>query len=137
VVLTSGTETFSLATAEALACGTPVVGPARGAVGELIVASGGGLAFTAGSAPALGHALRTLLSLSPESRRAVGQSGRDHILRHFTWDRVGGRLADAYDAVLEARARGRGDGAGDARPASVPDAVAGVSDEPAQQLRAS
>jgi alpha-1,6-mannosyltransferase len=138
VVLTSGTETFSLATAEALACGTPVVGPARGAVGELIVASGGGLAFTAGSAPALGHALRTLLSLSPESRRAVGQSGRDHILRHFTWDRVGGRLADAYDAVLEARARGRGgDGAVGARPASVPDAVAAPDDPPAQQLRAS
>jgi alpha-1,6-mannosyltransferase len=99
VVLTSGTETFSLATAEALACGTPVVGPARGAVGELVVKSGGGLAFTAGSAPALGHALRTLLALSPEARRAVGQSGRAHILEHFTWERVAGRLADVYASV--------------------------------------
>jgi glycosyltransferase involved in cell wall biosynthesis len=99
VVLTSGTETFSLATAEALACGTPVVGPARGAVGELVVKSGGGLAFTAGSAPALGHALRTLLALSPESRRAVGQSGRAHILEHFTWERVVGRLAEVYTSV--------------------------------------
>lgn len=105
VVLTSGTETFSLATAEALACGTPVVGPARGAVGELVVESGGGLAFTAGSSAALGHALRTLLALDPEARRAVGRSGRAHILKHFTWDRVGARLADAYGAVLEARGR--------------------------------
>ena len=105
VVLTSGTETFSLATAEALACGTPVVGPARGAVGELVVESGGGLAFTAGSSPALGHALRTLLALEPEARRAVGKSGRAHILKHFTWDRVGARLADAYGAVLETRGR--------------------------------
>jgi alpha-1,6-mannosyltransferase len=105
VVLTSSTETFSLATAEALACGTPVVGPARGAVGELVVESGGGLAFTAGSSSALGHALRTLLALDPEARRAAGKSRRAHILRHFTWDRVGARLADAYGAVLESRGR--------------------------------
>jgi glycosyltransferase involved in cell wall biosynthesis len=99
VVLTSGTETFSLATAEALACGTPVVGPARGAVGELVVASGGGLAFTSGSGPALAHALRTVLALEPEARRAVGASGRAHILRHFTWDSVADRLADTYASV--------------------------------------
>jgi alpha-1,6-mannosyltransferase len=99
VVLTSGTETFSLATAEALACGTPVVGPARGAVGELVVSSGGGLAFTSGSAPALGHALRTVLALDPAARRAVGASGRAHILRHFTWDSVADRLAETYESV--------------------------------------
>ena len=85
-----------------------VVGPARGAVGELVVGSGGGLAFTAGSSSALGHALRTLLALEPEARRAVGNSGRAHILRHFTWDRVGARLADAYGAVLESRGRPNG-----------------------------
>ena len=130
VVLTSGTETFSLATAEALACGTPVVGPARGAVGELVVESGGGLAFTAGSSQALGHALRTLLALEPEARRAVGRSGRAHILRHFTWDRVGARLADAYGAVLEARGR--------PKDLIAPPAVDVALGEPAEpQLRAS
>ncbi len=133
VVLTSGTETFSLATAEALACGTPVVGPARGAVGELVVESGGGLAFTAGSSSALGHALRTLLALEPEARRAVGASGRAHILRHFTWDRVGARLADAYGAVLEARGRPTGLTAPPRGPV-----IDGAFDQPAeQQLRAS
>jgi glycosyltransferase involved in cell wall biosynthesis len=146
VVLTSGTETFSLATAEALACGTPVVGPARGAVGEMVVASGGGLAFTAGSAPALGHALRTLLSLSPEARRAVGQSGREHVLRDFTWERVGDRLAEAYAAVLEARGsrlgkplRPRHDACGvGVRAGAVVDAgVVVAPDEPVPQRRAS
>ena len=130
VVLTSGTETFSLATAEALACGTPVVGPARGAVGELVVESGGGLAFTAGSGPALGHALRTLLSMEAEARRAVGKSGRAHILKHFTWERVGARLADAYEAVLEARGRGY-------VMAAVPRAAVTVSAPAEQQRRAS
>ncbi len=131
VVLTSGTETFSLATAEALACGTPVVGPARGAVGELVVESGGGLAFSAGSSAALGHALRTLLALEPDARRAVGKSGRAHILKHFTWDRVGARLADAYGAVLE----GRGRPNPWAVPSQVPDVAADQAAEP--QRRAS
>ena len=137
VVLTSGTETFSLATAEALACGTPVVGPARGAVGELVVGSGGGLAFTAGSSSALGHALRTLLSMEPEARRAVGKSGRAHILRHFTWDRVGARLADAYGAVLESRGRPK-DLIAPTPLVAPPVAVDAVLDESTEpQLRAS
>jgi phosphatidylinositol alpha-1,6-mannosyltransferase len=137
VVLTSGTETFSLATAEALACGTPVVGPARGAVGELVVESGGGLAFTAGSSSALGHALRTLLSLEPEARRAVGKSGRAHILRHFTWERVGARLADAYGAVLDAR--GRPNDLIAPTPLAVPPPVVDIApDQPVEQeLKAS
>jgi len=101
-VLTSGTETFSLATAEALSCGTPVVGPARGAVGELIADSGGGLGFAAGSSPALGGALVDLLSRSSAERRAMGQRGRAHILSHFTWETVATRLTQAYDSVRPA-----------------------------------
>jgi len=98
-VMTSGTETFSLATAEALSCGTPVVGPARGAVGELIADSGGGLGFAAGSSPALGGALVDLLSRPGDERRALGRRGRAHIVNHFTWETVAARLAQAYDAV--------------------------------------
>jgi len=99
VVLTSGTETFSLATAEALACGTPVVGPARGAVGELVTGSGAGRTFAAGSPASLGAALAAVLSAPAEARRQMGARGREHILRHFTWDAVGARLAEAYAAV--------------------------------------
>ena len=102
VVLTSGTETFSLVTAEALACGTAVVGPARGAVGEFIAESGAGVAFTAGSPTALGDALTSVLTQTPPQRRALGQRGRDHVLRHFTWDAVATRLTDAYRSVAPA-----------------------------------
>ena len=99
-VLTSGTETFSLATAEAMACGTPVVGPARGAVGELVDESGAGHAFIAGSAESLGDALSGLLARPRAERRALGQRGREHIVRHFTWDAVATRLADTYRSVV-------------------------------------
>lgn len=101
-VLTSGTETFSLATAEALACGTPVVGPARGAVGEFIADSGGGLAFAPGSSAALGETLCDLLSRPGDARRALGLRGRAHVVRHFTWDAVATRLTDAYQSAMAA-----------------------------------
>ncbi|HVR64438.1 MAG TPA: glycosyltransferase [Polyangia bacterium] len=99
-VLTSGTETFSLATAEAMACGTPVVGPARGAVGELIEDSGAGRTFIAGSPGSLGDVLSSLLARPQAARRALGQRGREHIARHFTWDAVATRLTDAYRSVM-------------------------------------
>ena len=98
-VMTSGTETFSLATAEALSCGTPVVGPARGAVGELIADSGGGLGFSAGSSPALGSALIDVLSRPVQERRELGRRGRAHIVNHFTWEAVATRLTEAYASV--------------------------------------
>ena len=43
--------------------------------------------------------LRTMLALEPAARRAVGASGRAHILSRFTWDRVADRLAEAYASV--------------------------------------
>jgi glycosyltransferase involved in cell wall biosynthesis len=103
-IVTSGTETFSLATAEALACGTPVVGPARGAVGEFISDSHAGRAFLPGSAAGLRGALLDLLSSRPEERRALGLRGREHIVRHFTWERVAARLTDVYESVTGATA---------------------------------
>jgi alpha-1,6-mannosyltransferase len=100
-VMTSGTETFSLATAEAMSCGTPVVGPARGAVGELITDSGAGVTFAAGSSGELGRALIALLAHPVGERRHLGQRGRQHILNHFTWDSVATRLTEAYESVRQ------------------------------------
>jgi alpha-1,6-mannosyltransferase len=100
-VLTSGTETFSLATAEALSCGTPIVGPARGAVGELITDSGAGVTFAAGSSRDLARALLDVLARPADERRALGQRGRQHIVNHFTWERVATRLTEAYESVRQ------------------------------------
>ncbi len=101
-VLTSGTETFSLATAEAMACGTPVVGPARGAIGEFIADAGAGVAFAPGSAAALGDALCDVLARPAAQRRALGLRGREHVVRHFTWEAVATRLTDAYQSAMAA-----------------------------------
>ena len=78
-----------------------MVGPARGAVGELITESGAGVTFTAGSSQELGGALIDLLARPPSERRELGRRGRQHIVNHFTWERVATRLTDAYDSVRQ------------------------------------
>jgi len=93
-------ETFSLSTAEALACGTPVVAPAAGGAGELVGRSGGGALFRSQDASDLAARVIEVLSLAPAERRALGMKGRDHVVAQFSWPAVATRLNAAYEAAL-------------------------------------
>ena len=99
VITPGGRETFSLGTAEALACGTPVIAPDSGGAGELVGDSGGGRCFRADDAGDLTAATVALLSLPLAERRALGQRGRAHILATYTWPAVMARLLEAYQHV--------------------------------------
>jgi glycosyltransferase involved in cell wall biosynthesis len=99
VVVPSQTETFSLTTAEALSCGTPVVGPDRGAVRELVEDSRCGRVFRAGDATSLAEAVIDLAHRSPEERAGMGSTGRAHVLANLTWAAVAARLLAAYGAL--------------------------------------
>jgi alpha-1,6-mannosyltransferase len=103
VAITPGArETFSLATAEALACGTPVVGADEGAAPELLAASGGGRTFRAGDAGALAAAAIALLGEERGARREMGARGRAHVVRSLSWSAVMARLLDQYRALVPA-----------------------------------
>ena len=96
-VITPGSrETFSLSTAEALACGTPVVAPAAGGAGELVTRSGGGLCFQPDDPGALASAAVDLLVLPDEQRTALGARGRAHMAAHHGWPAVCRRILAAY-----------------------------------------
>jgi len=100
VVLAPGEhESFSLATAEALACATPVVGADRGGNAELIDLSGGGLTFRSGRAATLAAGVVGLLGLPAHTRRELGEAGRAHVLRALTWEHVATRLCQVYESV--------------------------------------
>jgi glycosyltransferase involved in cell wall biosynthesis len=99
VVAPGARESFSLVAAEALACGTPVVGADAGGNGELLADSGGGLPFRAGDAAALAETLLRALALAPAERRALGLRGRAHVVSSLTWTAVCERLLSAYRAV--------------------------------------
>lgn len=98
-------ETFSLAAAEALAAGTPVIAPRRGGAGELVARSGGGTTFEPGSAPGLVTALQALLAHGDAALTEIRTRGRRHIAASHTWPRVIGRVRAIYDEVLHADAR--------------------------------
>jgi translocation and assembly module TamB len=96
VVVSSRAETFSLSTAEAISCGTLVVGTAGGAVADLIEYTGAGRTFRAGDSASLGGALLGALSTDAAARRAQGIAGRARLVERYTWAAVMQRLYDVY-----------------------------------------
>jgi alpha-1,6-mannosyltransferase len=103
-------ESFSLATAEAMASAVPVVAAAEGGAHELVAGSGAGLGFPPGSVDGLIAATRALLMASDGERSAMGARGRAHVVADHTWDRVFARIHGVYRDV--GRDAGRDVGAG-------------------------
>jgi glycosyltransferase involved in cell wall biosynthesis len=90
-------EGFGLPAAEALACETPVVATAVGAVGEVVTADTG-LLVAPGDVDALAAAIQSLLD-DPLRRLAMGQAGRERMVRHFGWSGAAARTVQAYTAA--------------------------------------
>ncbi len=89
-------ETFSFAAAEALACGTPVLCPDRGAAAELVEKSGLGQRFTAGDASSLVAAAAHARATSRADRGAAAHAARAFAERDLSWDAVVARLLAVY-----------------------------------------
>jgi glycosyltransferase involved in cell wall biosynthesis len=98
-------EGFGLPAAEAMACGTPVVATAAGALPEVVGTSGGGILVAVDSADALARGIRSLLA-QPAARAELGALGRKGVLAAYSWPSVAQRTAEAYAELLEER-RGR------------------------------
>ena len=96
-------ETFSLAAAEALAAGTPVVAALGSGSGELVTRSGGGATFEPGSAAALADAVCAALAMRSTERAAVRARGRGYIAALYTWPRVIARIHAVHGAALRER----------------------------------
>jgi glycosyltransferase involved in cell wall biosynthesis len=91
-------EGFGLPAAEAMACGTPVVAAASGALPEVIETGGGGLLVPPADANALAKALATLFEQS-EARARLGADARQRIVDAYSWPRIAARTADLYAAL--------------------------------------
>ena len=112
VLPTTALEGFGLATLEALASATPVVGTPVGGTVELLDEFQGlptvpaDLLISSVDAEALAAGMRTWAMLETEQRERAGRACRRHATEHFTWDRTVDHLEQRYRALAGPRRTG-------------------------------
>jgi D-inositol-3-phosphate glycosyltransferase len=84
-----------------MACGIPVVGTRVGGLQTVIENGTSGLLVPAGDDEALADAMAEVLT-DARLRLHLAHGARDRA-EHFTWRRVGDRMVDLYDRVLDER----------------------------------
>jgi glycosyltransferase involved in cell wall biosynthesis len=111
IYVTVSAEGFGLTVAEALACGTPAVGPHYSSVPEVIGPAGvtvpeGGLIdneydhmWWAVDEKAYGKAVERLVENVTE-RRLLGAKGPRHVEQHFSWDEAARRFALIIETAI-------------------------------------
>ncbi|MGZ4919806.1 MAG: glycosyltransferase family 4 protein [Halobacteriota archaeon] len=97
-VVPSSLEGFSKPALESMACGTPVVGSAVGAIPELID-DRSGVVVPPRDSSALADALIRLLQ-DKERTTSMGAAARQRALTRFSWDTVTPKVVDACRASL-------------------------------------
>lgn len=92
-------EAFGLYVIEAMASGVPVVQPRHASFPELLEATGGGLLCEPNTA-ALADGIEELLS-QPERARALGETGRQAVLRTFSVERMARDMIEVFQEVQQ------------------------------------
>ncbi|MEH1012843.1 glycosyltransferase [Micromonospora sp. CPCC 206060] len=87
---------------EAMACGVPVVGYARGGVADTVVDEVTGRLVKPGDVRGLGITLRRLLA-DDAGRFAYGHAAVDRVRCSYTWERTAGALERLYERVVRRR----------------------------------
>jgi len=100
-VLPSYSENYGIVVAEALACGTPVVTTTCTPWKELLDADAG--RWVAPERGPLAEALRELLKMPKEKRKAMGHRGRKLVFEGHTWENAARKLQTVYQCILEGK----------------------------------
>src|SRR4029453_1030634 len=98
VLPTRELEGFGLVTVEALACGTPVLGTPVGATPEILRALCPSLVFRGTAPEAMADDLERFLAdmaRDPDAYARLRAACREHVERHYTWERASGELEGA------------------------------------------
>jgi len=97
-VTTPWYEPFGLTPLEAMACGRPVIGSAVGGIPYTVLDGQTGLLVPPRDPQALAASLYEML-IHAERRKRMGEAGRRHIEREFTWPRTALRIAMLYETL--------------------------------------
>jgi glycosyltransferase involved in cell wall biosynthesis len=96
-----GPEAFGMVVLEALGAGTPVIGPAEGAIPSILRDGRDGLLYEPRNAQAMADAILHL-ARSPETRRQMGESGRSRVGESFSLEAQARKLCEVYERALGA-----------------------------------
>jgi glycosyltransferase involved in cell wall biosynthesis len=94
-------EQFGRVLIEALASGAAVIGSDSGEIPHVITATGGGVVFPEGDAPALAAAILSLLR-DPARRQLLADTGRATVLEKYSAARVAAQFHDVYEWLSRA-----------------------------------
>ena len=100
-VLPSYSENYGIVVAEALACGTPVITTTRTPWKEVVDVDAG--RWVMPERRALADALRELLEMPEEMRKAMGHRGRKLVFEKHTWKNAVRLLQTVYKCILEGK----------------------------------
>jgi glycosyltransferase involved in cell wall biosynthesis len=100
VVVPSSWDVFNFTCVEAMAAGTPVICSSGAGASHWIEDGVNGFRFDRENAASLADALRRLLALGEEKRRAIGDNGRQTIAAAFDPEKIATVRLQAYEALI-------------------------------------
>ena len=96
----SHSEGFPLSVLEAMALGLPVIATNVGAIPEMIDNGKGGFVVDTGDFDALEKSCRTMISLSQEEIKAMGDYNQKKVRHNYTYEKVTKKLEFVYEQVI-------------------------------------
>jgi glycosyltransferase involved in cell wall biosynthesis len=96
----SGYESFGIAFLEAWSCGKPVIGCRRGAIPWVVNAGRDGLLVEFQKEKMLAEAIVLLLE-NPEWAQRLGETGRQKVMKRYSWPIIARRFREVYQAQVQ------------------------------------